>query len=232
MDIQFFGEYDHQLLLWFNGSDSVFIDSLMLTLTSGLTWIPLYVSLVYLVVKNSEKMNQILLVLGCSILCVVLSDGMSDFVVKPLVMRPRPSLDPVFKSCVSIVGKTTGTGYSFFSAHAANTFAIAMFVSLVVKSRMLTVTLVSWSLANCYTRLYLGVHYPSDIVAGLVWGAAVGWVVYYIYIHIYRRISPRITYVSSQYTATGYDHNDMDVVMLVFSMTLLYSVLKSVIICL
>jgi len=232
MNLQSILEYDRQLLLWFNGSESSFLDNLMLTMTSGVTWIPLYISFLYLIIKNNEKLNQIFLVIGCALLCVALSDGMADYVVKPMVMRPRPSLDPLFKSYVDIVGGTTGTGYSFFSAHASNTFSIALFISLIVRCRMLSFTLILWSLANCYTRLYLGVHYPSDVFVGLLWGAVVGVSVYCLYIYCYRKVSPRIRYISSQYTSSGYDYNDVDVIMLVISLTLLYTVFQSVINCL
>jgi len=231
MDFQALYECDRELLLWLNGSDSLFLDNLMLVLTSGLTWIPLYVSLLYLVVKNSETMNQIFLVVGCSLLCILLSDGITDFVVKPLVMRLRPSNDPLLKYAVTTVNDVRGTGFSFFSAHAANTFSIALFLSMVVKSRMLTITLVLWSLVNCYTRLYLGLHYPSDVLVGLLWGATVGLLAYTVYTRIYAKIAPKINYISDQFTPTGYDKNDLDVVMSVVSLTLVYAIFRTIPIC-
>ena len=175
-------DIDRSILAFFNGSDSLFVDNLAVILTSGLTWIPLYLSLLYVVIKNNETMKQIMLVIGCVILSIVLSDGVADFIVKPMVERLRPSNDPLIKYTVNVVEGIRGNSYSFFSAHASNTFCIAMFFSLLVRNKVFVVTMVSWSLINCWTRMYLGLHYPSDILVGLIWGGVSGSLAYYIYI--------------------------------------------------
>lgn len=218
------------MLYAFNGSDSLFMDGLMMTLTAGVTWIPFYLILFYLVVKNNETMAQIFLLVGCSALCILLADGMADGLVKPWVGRPRPSLDPVIKYSVDVVDNFRGTSFSFFSAHAANTFALATFFSLVVRSRLLNVFLFAWSILNCYTRLYLGVHYPSDVLVGIVWGAISGIAAYLVYRHIYRRMNPVVNYVSSQYTPTGYSLTDIDMVITVMVFVVAYAVLKAAVV--
>lgn len=227
LDIQAVLEADRHLLLLFNGSNSVFLDGWMTCLTSGFTWIPLYLALFYLVVKNCETMSHILLIVGCAALCVLLADGMADLVVKPLVGRWRPSNDPMFKYAVSIVAGERGSNYGFFSAHAANTFSIAMFFCLLVRSRVLSITLIVWSLVNCYTRMYLGLHYPLDILCGLLWGTIVGSIAYYVYYKVNSRISQTGNFVSSQYTSTGYNMDDVDIVMLVFMATLIYTIIRA-----
>ena len=83
---------------------------------------------------------------------------------------------------VKVVDGYRGGNYGFFSAHAANTFSLAVFFSLLARNRLLTCFLVGWSLVNCWTRMYLGVHYPGDILAGLLWGALVGVAVYRMYL--------------------------------------------------
>lgn len=227
MDVESVLEFDRWLLSFFNGSNSLFADNWMLILTSGFTWIPLYFSLLYLVVKNNETMAQILLVVGCAALCVVLADGAADFIAKPLVERWRPSNDPIFKYTVNVVNGMRGTDYGFFSAHAANTFSVAVFVCCLVKSRVLGTTMILWSLLNCYTRMYLGLHYPTDILAGLAWGGIVGIAVYCLYCRVYNRISPKNNYVSSHYTSSGYSLEDVDTVMLVMVATLVYTVMRA-----
>lgn len=212
-----------------NGSHSLFIDGVMVVLTSGYTWIPLYIALFYLVVKNNESVAQIMLVVGCSALCVLVTAGVADLLVKPLVGRPRPSLDPLLKYSVDVVGGMRGSGGGFFSAHAANTFGIALFLSLVVRSRLFASVMVLWSLLNCYTRVYLGLHYPSDILAGLLFGAMAGALTYVLYVRLYLRISPRLNYISSKYTSTGYSHTDIDAVVAVMAFTMIYVVLRAVI---
>lgn len=231
MDVMALYEYDKALLFLLNGSDSLYLDKLILILTSGFTWIPLYVAMLYVVIRNSETVSLVMLVLGCSAVCFMLSEGVADFVAKPLFARIRPCNDPTIKQFVNLACNTKASGYSFFSAHAANTFAIALFFSMMVKSRLLTVAMLLWSLLNCITRVYLGFHYPSDIIVGIAWGAIVGTLTYYIYKVIYKRMAPEIHFVSKQYTSTGYDKRDIDVLMLVFSITMIYAVGRAMITC-
>ena len=223
LDIQTFLANDRLVLSWFNGSNSVFLDGWMSALTSGFTWLALYASLFYLVVKNNEPMGQIMLVVGC----VGLADIMADVIVKPLVERWRPSNDPIFKYDVSVVDGYRGTSYGFFSAHAANTFSLALFFCMLVRSRVLSVALVLWSFVNCYTRMYLGLHYPSDIVCGLLWGSVCAIGVYYFYLRVSRRMFGEDNYVSTQYTSTGYRLCDVDIVVFVLVSTVLITLFKA-----
>ncbi len=209
---------DQSLLLWLNGG-SLFLDRLALLLTQGFVWVPLYLSLFYVVVKNNEKMLQIVLIVGCALLAVGLSALVSGAIVKPLVARPRPCLDPLLRHTVDVACGYRPSGFSFFSSHAANTMTVAMFFSLLVRSRLLTAALMFWSLFNCWTRLYLGVHYPSDILVGLLWGAFMGALGYLVYCRLYYRLSDKIRYISSHYTSTGYATIDIDVVLLVVTAT-------------
>lgn len=229
MDFSKIQDMDMQVLSIFNGSDNIMLDQMVQILTSGLTWIPLYVMLFFVVMRNNETMGQIALVVGSAIFCVLFADGLVDGIIKQLAERWRPSNDPTFKYMVQVVDDIRPKGYSFCSAHAANTMSLAVFFSLLIRSKMLTITLVIWSLINCWTRLYLGVHYPSDILCGMIIGIIVGILVYLLYYKIYLRISPKINYISNQYTSTGYDHDDIDKVMVILMFTLIYVVTRGVI---
>ena len=229
MDFSKIQDMDMQVLSLFNGSDNIMLDQMVQILTSGLTWIPLYVMLFFVVIRNNETMGQIALVVGSAIFCVLFADGLVDGIIKQLAERWRPSNDPTFKYMVQVVDDIRLKGYSFCSAHAANTMSLAVFFSLLVRSKLLTITLVTWSLINCWTRLYLGVHYPSDILCGMMIGIIVGILVYLLYYKIYLRISPKINYISNQYTSTGYDHDDIDKVMVILMFTLIYIVTRGVI---
>lgn len=229
MDFSKIQDMDMQVLSLFNGSDNIMLDQMVQILTSGLTWIPLYVMLFFVVMRNNETMGQIALVVGSAIFCVLFADGLVDGIIKQLAERWRPSNDPTFKYMVQVVDDIRLKGYSFCSAHAANTMSLAVFFSLLVRSKLLTITLVTWSLINCWTRLYLGVHYPSDILCGMIIGIIVGILVYLLYYKIYLRISPKINYISNQYTSTGYDHDDIDKVMVILMLTLVYVVTRSVV---
>lgn len=206
--------FDQQLLLLVNGSDSLFLDSIIMTLTNAKTWIPLYVALFYVVLKSNDSVSRILLVVGAAGLCVLFAGTVDDTIVKPLVARWRPANDPHIGLLVDTVDGYRGGRYGFFSAHAANTFSLAVFFSLLMRQRVLTVALVLWSFANCYTRLYLGVHYPGDITVGLLWGALVGW-------GVYRFFYCRVT-VPTRYTATL-----CDIPVAVIALTLLFAVVKA-----
>lgn len=229
MDFSKIQDMDMQVLSIFNGSDNTMLDQMVQILTSGLTWIPLYVMLFFVVMRNNETMGQIALVVGSAIFCVLFADGLVDGIIKQLAERWRPSNDPTFKYMVQVVDDIRLKGYSFCSAHAANTMSLAVFFSLLIRSKLLTITLVIWSLINCWTRLYLGVHYPSDILCGMIIGIIVGILVYLLYYKIYLRISPKINYISNQYTSTGYDHDDIDKAMVILMLTLVYVVTRSVV---
>ncbi len=211
-----------------NGSDSLFVDRMALVLTNGLTWTALYLMLFYIIVRNNETMLQIGLVVLGALLCMAIVSSITDALVKPLVGRWRPNNDPLLKYTFAVVDGIRGKGYSFFSAHSANTMSLAVYFALLMRSRILTIALVAWSLINGWTRIYLAMHYPSDVFCGFVFGAIVGWGVYFVYRKIYRAVSPDITYISSQYTRTGYDHADISKVICALAFTLVYAVAVSI----
>ena len=230
MDMDTIIQMDKQLLLAINGSDSLFVDYLAKTLTTAATWIPLYVSLFYVVVKNNDNFRRIICILACAGLCVLFAGTVDDLLVKPLVARLRPTHDFQIGMLVDTVDGYRGGKYGFFSAHAANTFSIAVFFSLLMRSRLVTLLLLGWSLTNCWTRLYLGVHYPLDILCGLLWGGSVGTGIYFLYRYVDRRLlHSENDYVSSKYTSSGYRYSDIYIVALVLSLTLIYCILRSLI---
>lgn len=225
--IEFLQDIDRELLLGINGSDSLYLDRLVRTLTNGLTWIPLYLSLFYMVMKNNDNFRRLLLVLGGAGLCVVLAGTVDDVIVKPLIARWRPTHDPQIGILVDIVDGYRGGKYGFFSAHASNTMSIATFFCWLARSRRLSITLVIWSLVNCWTRMYLGVHFPGDILVGLIWGITVGTGVYFLYRRLTRGMYMPRNLNPVQYTTTCYRRQDCNWPVAVFIYTLLFVFIKA-----
>lgn len=227
MDLNSLIEIDKQLLLAVNGSESLFFDGFIKTLTTAATWIPLYISLFYLVLKNNDTVQKIVIIVACAGLCVFLAGSLDDMFVKPLVARWRPTHDPEIGMLVDVVNGYRGGNYGFFSAHASNTFSIAVFFSLLVRSRLLSLFLIGWSLVNCWTRMYLGVHYPGDILCGLLWGGFVGTAVWYLHYRISILLDFKQAFISNQYTSTGYQKQDVDVVISILLLSFVYAVLRA-----
>lgn len=146
-----------------------------------LIWVPLYIVILYFIwVKYRKNFLVILLII---IAAVTLTDQMS-VLLKNLVQRPRPCYEPLLQGLVHTVGGRCGGRYSFVSSHAANTFVVAMLSSLFLKNRWYSASIMSWAFIVSYSRIYLGVHYPGDMICGAFLGMLIGWSMYRVYILI------------------------------------------------
>ena len=180
MDWQQLIHFDQQLLLKLNGSDSLFWDGFMMTVTRTGTWIPLAVVLFYVLIKNNN-MRNILFILLMIALTITIADQFASTFCKPYFKRFRPTNDPILMYQVDVVNNYRGGLYGFISSHAANAFGFAMFMTLLLRNKLLGITLFIWATINAYTRIYLGVHFISDIVPGMLSGLLFGFVAYHIY---------------------------------------------------
>lgn len=218
---------DQALLLALNGSTSLYLDRLAVVLTTAATWIPFYVALLWMVARNAVGARQVLAVLLSAGLCVLFAGTIDDLFVKPTVARWRPTHDPEIGYLVDIVDGYRGGNYGFFSAHASNTFSIAVFFCWLVRSRLLAVASVVWSLTNCWTRMYLGVHFPGDILVGLLWGFLCGSFVYYLYRRLQHHYRWHQVSTRRSVTSTGYLRRSVDVPVAVLVFTLVYAMLRA-----
>ncbi len=202
--IQSLIEWDHQLLLALNGWHAPWADVVMWYASKSTTWIPLYILLIGLLAwrvffpvggVSAKALRALsvmpkafygwrLLLLFCILVAFGIAAGGADFIssgiIKHAVCRFRPTQNPHLANLVHIVNGYRGGRYGFVSSHASNTMACALLFSLLYKNWKATVGLMSWVALNCYSRMYLGVHYPSDIIGGLIVGAAMALLVYWV----------------------------------------------------
>lgn len=227
MDFTTITQYDLWWIPVLGGPHTIFFDQFAQLLTVVWTWLPMLLMLCFMVVRNNETMAQIGVVFGGAVLCFLLTDGLADGIVKPLAMRPRPLNDPEVRPLLTLVAGVADNNWSFFSAHAANTMGIATYVSLLFRSRRATLMLIAWSLLNCWTRIYMCMHYPSDIFVGLVWGGISGTLAYMAYRKMFSRVTASLHFISSQYTRTGYSLQDINTLVNIFILSLIYAVIRS-----
>lgn len=170
---------DQQLLLFLNSLNTPFLDQVMHAISGKLIWAPLYLAvLIYLGFKYKRKFLIIILFI---ILAVTLADQVSVQVFKNIVLRLRPCHEPSLQGMIHLFNGECGGKYGFVSSHAANSFNIALLTLLFIKKRWYTISIIMWASIIGYSRIYLGVHYPGDVICGSLVGALVGWGVYKLY---------------------------------------------------
>ena len=182
--MEFIKHIDQSLFLFLNDIHSIFWDKAMFLFSSREIWIPFYLLIVYIIVKTYKKNSIYILLL--IVLSIAVSDQFSGL-IKNLVGRLRPSNDPVLSNLVHIVSNYKGGAYGFFSSHASNTFTVAVIATLLFKNRTFSVVIFAWAIVVSYTRIYLGLHYPGDILTGWLWGALVGFGFYRFTIFVQQR---------------------------------------------
>ena len=180
---------DTEILLAINGWHAPWADTLMWIISAKETWIPLYLLLIGLLVLRyrqpaTTRVKWMQKVPACVLMIIVigLAVGAADFIasgiLKDWVARPRPSRVPELEGVLHLVNGYKSGRYGFVSSHAANTMACGLLFSLIWRKKITTCGLMLWVAANCYSRMYLGVHYPLDILGGLIVGALVAWVAF------------------------------------------------------
>lgn len=175
------GTLDERFFLFLNGLHTDWMDKVMIAVTQMWVWLPLYLLMVYWTVKQyGKRCWWIFITLGIVVLC---SDQLSAHVCKPLFQRLRPCYNVDLQDLIYLPKGMAGGKYGFVSSHAANTFAIAAFMTAALRKNRAWVGIVLylWAFISSYSRIYLGFHYPGDIFCGAVLGILVGLIFWKVF---------------------------------------------------
>lgn len=172
---------DTNLFLFINRMHNTFFDYFMNTYSGKLVWIPMYAAILYVMLRNFSWKVTLLCAIGVA-LTITFADQVCATWIRPYVERMRPSnLNNPLSEMVHIVNGYRGGRYGFPSCHAANTFGLAFYLFFVFRRRWLTIYMMAWALLTCYSRVYLGVHYPGDLLTGAVVGTIGAYLMYRLF---------------------------------------------------
>jgi undecaprenyl-diphosphatase len=171
--------YERNLFTWINGSHTPFLDALLWPFSGILVWCPPLLVLLYFYLKRRKEWIPVSLATG---LIFVLCCVVSALLFKPYFARYRPTAHPLFMEYVVLLRNYKADGaYGFISGHATNAFGFAVLSLLQVKNKIYTLIILLWAFLMSYSRIYLGAHFISDVLAGLLVGSSLGGGVYVLY---------------------------------------------------
>jgi undecaprenyl-diphosphatase len=177
--LEFLKNIDTQLFIFLNGIHSPFWDNMMWWISGSKSWIPMYLIIIgYIIYKYRWK--AILTLISIALL-VTLADQISVHAFKDVFQRLRPCHNPALQDIVHLVRNKCGGNYGFVSSHAANTFAVSIFLSQLFKNKYFSTYIIIWASIVSYSRIYLGVHFPFDVLGGAVLGSLIGYLVYLLH---------------------------------------------------
>ena len=171
-------QWDKELFLALNGAHCSFMDFIMFWASNKFIWIPLYIFFLLLLYKHYKWKSLVILLFAG--LMILISDQVSLQLFKNTFFRLRPCHNPEIMDVVHLVKNKCGGQYGFISSHACNTFALAVFLNgwLARHYKYFTPLIFIWALIISYSRIYLGVHSPGDVIVGIIIGAVIGYLIF------------------------------------------------------
>ena len=178
--LEYILRYEKNLFFLINGTHSYFSDCIMWLFSGSIIWVPIAIFLIFSFVYKKKWTEWLPLFIAIALL-FVLCDQFSSGIIKPLFERPRPTHYPGIMEQVKTLYGYTGGHYGFMSGHAANAFGFAMFTALVFRNKIYSISIMAWAIIMSYSRIYLGVHFISDVFFGALSGIAIAYLVFRLY---------------------------------------------------
>ncbi|MDE7410568.1 MAG: phosphatase PAP2 family protein [Paramuribaculum sp.] len=189
-------DLDSSFLLWINSHHSDFFDQVMYVISYRWTWIPFYALLIAYIFFRCHWKRAIAILIAVA-LAVTLADQTCAGWLRETVARLRPSnLDNPLSAMVHVVNDYRSGSYGFPSCHAANSVALTVVLILALRTRLIAWIMIPWAIIQCYSRAYLGVHYPGDLLVGAGIGGLFGWLSWYAVNRCLTHFFPDVSYIS------------------------------------
>ena len=211
--------WDRAVVSAVNTWHSSFGDHFFWLISETAVWAPAVIALIIILIRN--KKIESLWIMASLILMFVFVDQVAAEIIKPLVGRPRPTHDMLLIPHLETVNGYRGGNYGFLSNHAANVFAFACFTALLFKHKVYSLCIFAWALLVSFSRLYLAVHFPTDLMAGALFGMLSAWAFYQLYIYISSRETAVYNINRYQYTKSLYKKRDICILLIILATILI-----------
>jgi len=172
-----FPDWDRELFIYLNSKNVDWLDPVMVLLSTYTAWFFLCIMVIALMIYKNRKEGKIgaLFLVGGLVINTI-----SNLLIKMLFMRPRPGNEDLIREFINQL-EEAGTSYSFFSGHSSNSICLAVFTTLYFRNKIYGIAIFAWAIAVAYSRIYVGKHYPLDVMVGILFGLFTGWMAYWFY---------------------------------------------------